>query len=133
MRYINQLLIFRRDRELTVTHRFEAYLAGSLMLLFGLLLIAFLSDVVVLRQLPALSLTGIGIIFLVMAILKSRAPAQYEMPVKATLGYGAIAFIIGVLWLTVLVQAIFAGYVLAIVLIVVGLIFLAYTRIRRSG
>jgi hypothetical protein len=100
------------------------------MLLLGLLLLAFLGGLVVVGQLPALFLTGIGVIFLTMALLKSRAPATNEMPAKATLAYGTIAFTLGVLWLALSVQAVLAGYVLAVVLIFFGLIFLTYTRIR---
>ena len=115
------------------SHRFEAYLAGSLLLLLGLLLLMFLGGLVVIGQLPALFLLGIGVIFVVMALLKSRAPATYEMPAKATLAYGIVALVIGVLWLTISIQATLAGYILAAVLIFFGLIFLTYTRIRRPS
>jgi hypothetical protein len=117
---------------LAAVHRFEAYLAGSLLLVFGLLLLVFLSGLVTLGQLPALFLSGVGVIFLALALLKSMAPTVYEMPVRATLAYGTIAFVIGVVWLTLLVQAMFAGYILAIVLIFFGLLFMAYSRVRRS-
>jgi hypothetical protein len=117
---------------LSFSNRFEAYLAGSILLLLGLLLLLFLTGLVAIGQLPALFLLGIGVIFLAMALLKWRAPAAYEMPPRATLAYGTIAVIIGVLWLTVSIQATLAGYILAAVLVFFGLIFLAYTRIKRS-
>ena len=113
--------------------RFEAYLAGSLLLLLGLLLLAFLGGLVALGELPPLFLSGVGVIFLVMALLKSMAPMTYEMPVKVILAYGVIAFIIGLLWLALSLQAVFAGYILAIALIFFGILFLAYTRVGRSG
>jgi len=116
---------------LSSSHRFEAYLGGCLLLLLGVLLLAFLGGLVVLGQLPALFLVGIGVVFLVLALLKSRVPAGYGMPVKATFAYGVIAFVLGVLWLALFVQAALAGYILAVVLIFFGLIFLSYTRIRR--
>ena len=113
--------------------RFEAYLAGSLLLLLGLLLLAFLGGLVALGELPPLFLSGVGVIFLVMALLKSMAPTTYEMPVKVTLAYGVVAFVIGLLWLTLLLQPVFAGYILVIALIFFGILFLAYTRVGRSG
>ena len=116
---------------LSSPHRFEAYLGGSLLLLLGILLLALLGGLVFLGQLPALFLVGIGIIFVVMALLKSKAPSAYGMPAKVTLAYGAIAFVLGVLWLALIVQATLAGYILAAVLIFFGLIFLSYTRINR--
>lgn len=115
------------------SHRFEAYLAGSLLLLLGLLLLALLGGLVTVGQLPPLFLAGIGITFLVMAFLKSRTRAADEMPARATLAYGAIALVLGVFWLALSVQAVLAGYVLAVVLIFFGLIFLTYTRIRRPS
>jgi hypothetical protein len=119
--------------DLSTAHRFEAYIAGSLLLLLGLLLLAFLGNIIAVGQLPALFLTGIGVIFLVIALLKSMAPVPHEMPAKATLAYGTIAFVIGVLWFVLSVQAVFVGYVLAIVLIFFGLLFLAHTRIRHPS
>ena len=117
---------------LSASHRFEAYSAGSLLLLLGLLLLGFLGGVVAVVQLPALFLTGIGIIFLVMGLLKSTAPVPFEMPVKVTLAYGVIAFVVGVVWLALWVQTVIAGYILAIVMIFFGCIFVAYTGVRRS-
>jgi hypothetical protein len=116
-----------------MARRFETYLAGSIMLLIGLLLIAFLIGVVASGFLPALFLIGIGIIFSVMSVLKSRVPAQYEMSARTTLAYGLIAAIIGVLWVGLSVQATLAGYVLAVLLIFFGLLFLAYTRVKPAS
>ena len=113
-----------------MARRFEAYLAGSIMLLIGLLLIAFLVGIVGLVLIPALFLVGVGIIFSVMAVLKASAPASYEMSATTTLAYGLILMIIGVLWITLSFQAASAEYVLAILLIFFGLLFLIHTRIR---
>ena len=116
-----------------MARRFEAYLAGSIMLLIGLLLIAFLASILALVLVPALFLVGVGIIFSLMAVLKASAPAKYEMSATVTLAYGLIAMIIGVLWITVSFQAASAGYVLAVLLIFFGLLFLVHTRIRSRS
>jgi hypothetical protein len=116
-----------------MARRFETYLAGSIMLLIGLLLVAFLIGLVGSGFLPALFLVGIGVIFSVMALLKSRSPVQYEMSARTTLAYGLIAAIIGVLWVTLSVQVALAGYVLAGLLILFGLLFLAYTRVKPGS
>jgi hypothetical protein len=116
-----------------MARRFETYLAGSIMLLIGLLLIAFLMDMVVAGLLPALFLIGIGVIFSVMAVLKSTAPVQYEMSARTTLAYGLIAAIIGLLWVALSVQATLAGYVLAVLLVFFGLVFLAYPRVKPAS
>lgn len=116
-----------------MARRFETYLAGSMMLLIGLLLIAFLVGIVGAVLMPALFLVGLGVIFSVMAVLKATAPATYEMSATTTLAYGLIAMIVGVLWITLSFQATSAGYVLAILLIFFGLLFLAYTRIRPKS
>ena len=116
-----------------MARRFEAYLAGSIMLLIGLLLIGYLVGVVELSLILALFLVGVGIIFSVMAVLKASAPATYEMSATTTLAYGLIAMIIGVLWITLSFQAASAGYVLAVLLIFFGLLFLVHTRIRRKS
>jgi hypothetical protein len=83
--------------------------------------------------LPALFLIGLGVIFLVMALFKSRMPVPFEMPSKATLAYGVIMLVVGVLWASLSVQATLAGYILALVLVFFGLVFLAYTRIRPAS
>ena len=116
-----------------MARRFEAYLAGSMMLLVGLLLIAFLLGIVGSVFMPALFLVGLGVIFSVMAVLKASAPASYEMSARTTLAYGLIAMIVGVLWITLSFQAASAGYVLAVLLIFFGLLFLAHNRIRPKS
>ena len=116
-----------------MARRFETYLAGSIMLLIGLLLIAFLVGIVGPVLVPALFLVGVGVIFSVMAVLKASAPASYEMSATTTLAYGLILMIIGVLWITFSFQAASVGYVLAILLIFFGVLFLAYTRIRPKS
>lgn len=103
------------------------------MLLIGILIVMFLAGLVAPVFLLAFFLTGVGIVFSVMALLKSRAPATYEMSPRATLAYGIIAIIIGLLWVTFSVQAVTAGYVLAAELIFFGLVFLAYTRLRDTS
>jgi hypothetical protein len=116
-----------------MAHRFETYIAGSIMLLIGLLLVALLIGIMGSGLIPAFFLIGIGIIFSAMALLKSRAPVQYEMSARTTLTYGLIAAIIGVLWVSVSVQTTLAGYVLAVLLIFFGLLFLAYTRVKSAS
>lgn len=100
------------------------------MLLAGLLLVAYLLGTVVVWQLPALFLVGVGIIFCIMAVLKSRAPAKYEMSPRVTLAYGILAIIIGALWLAISIEGVLALYVLAVVLIVFGVVFVAYTKLH---
>ena len=116
-----------------MVRRFETYLAGSIMLLIGILLIVFLLGFVGLGFLPALFLVGVGIVFSVMAALKAREPARYEMSARTTLAYGLIAIIIGVLWIALSVQIATAGYILAAMLIFFGLVFLSYTRIKPTS
>ena len=113
--------------------RFETYLAGSKKLLIGMLLIVFLMGVVGAGFLPALFLIGVGVIFSVMAVLKARAPVLHEMSARTTLAYGVLAIIIGVLWVTLSVQVATAGYLLAVLLVFFGLVFLAYTRIKPTS
>jgi len=103
------------------------------MLLIGFLLIGLLVGLVGPALLPALFLVGVGIVFSVMAVLKASAPATYEMSPTTTLAYGLIAMIVGILWITLSFQAASAGYVLAILLIFFGLLFLAHTRIRPKS
>jgi apolipoprotein N-acyltransferase len=116
-----------------MARRFETYLAGSIMLLIGLLLVALLMGIVGVGYLVPLFLIGLGAIFSLMALLKSSAPMSYEMSARTTLAYGLIAAIIGVLWITQSIQQTIAGYVLAGLLIFFGLLFLAYTRIRPKS
>jgi hypothetical protein len=113
--------------------RFETYLIGSVMVLLGLILVVYLFGFVAGSQTPPLFLIGVGAIFSVMAVLKARAPAPYEMPPKTTLSYGVLALVIGVLWISVSIQAVLAAYLLASMLVFFGLVFLAYTRIKRSS
>jgi len=116
-----------------MAHRFETYIAGSIMLLLGILLIVFLMGIVAAEHLAPLFLVGIGIVFSLMAVLKASAPVTYEMSARPTLAYGLIAMIIGVLWITLSVQVTAAGYMLAGLLIFFGLLFLAYTRTRPKS
>lgn len=113
-----------------MARRFETYLVGTIMLLIGLLLIVSLTGAVATGFLPALFLIGVGVIFSVLAVLKGRVPVPYEMSARTTLTYGVLIVIIGVLWVTLSVQLVIAGYVLAVLLVFFGLIFLAYTRIK---
>ncbi len=100
------------------------------MLLLGLLLVAYLLGILPIGQFPALFLVGVGIIFCLMAVLKSRALAKYEMSPRVTLGYGTLAVIIGALWFSLSVQAAIALYLLALFLVFFGVIFLAYSKLR---
>lgn len=103
------------------------------MILIGLLLVTYLTGLLPASLLAPLFLCGVGVVFSVMAVLKSRAPASYEMPARTTLAYGILATVIGVLWILVSIATILAGYVLAMVLIFFGALFLAYTRIRPKS
>jgi prolipoprotein diacylglyceryltransferase len=103
------------------------------MLLIGILIVALLVGLVAPNFLLALFLIGIGMIFSVMALMKSRAPATYELSPRTTLAYGIIAIIIGLLWVSLYVQAAVAGYVLAAALIFFGLVFLVYTRFKHTS
>jgi drug/metabolite transporter (DMT)-like permease len=83
------------------------------------------------RQIPAFFLAGAGVIFCVLAVLKRRVPGQkYEMSARATMAYGVLALVIGVLWFSVSLQPQVAEYLLGLLLIFFGLIFLAYTRLK---
>jgi len=114
-----------------VARRFEPYLAGSVLALLGLILAGYLSGFSTPRQIPAIFLAGVGVIFCFMAVLKSKVPAgKFEMSPKTTLAYGVLALIIGVLWLVVSLQAQIAEYLLALLLVFFGLVFLAYTRLK---
>jgi len=82
---------------MAAAHRFESYFAGSFMLLLGVILLLFLLGLIAVGVLPALFLIGTGVIFMVVALLKSRAPAPYEVAPRTTLAYGVIVLVIGVL------------------------------------
>jgi len=113
-----------------VARRFEPYLAGSVMLLLGLILVGYLAGFSSPKQIPSLFLAGVGIIFCVLSVFKARTPAKYEMSARTTLAYGLLSLIIGVLWVSVSLQAEIAEYMLALLLVFFGLIFLAYTRLK---
>ena len=114
-----------------VARRFETYLAGAVLLLLGLVLVGYLSGLSSLQQMPSLFLAGVGVIFCLLAILKHRAPGEkYEMSPRTTMAYGVLALVIGVLWLVVYLQTEIAEYLLALLLVFFGLIFLAYTRLK---
>jgi hypothetical protein len=103
------------------------------MLLIGLLLIGFLLGYVASQFLPALFMMGVGVIFSVMAVFKSKLRATYEMSPRTTLAYGTLAIVIGALWISLSVGGSFAGYVLAACLVFFGVLFLAYTRIKPAS
>jgi hypothetical protein len=114
-----------------VARRFEPYLAGSVLVLLGLILLSYLSGLNSPRQIPALLLAGVGVIFCLLAILKRRAPGpKYEMSARTTLAYGVLALVIGVLWFSVSLQAQLAEYLLGLLLVFFGLVFLAYVRLK---
>jgi FtsH-binding integral membrane protein len=114
-----------------VARRFERYLAGAVLVLLGLILAGYLSGFNSPRQIPALFLAGVGVIFCFLAILKRKVPgAKNEMSPRTTLAYGVLALVIGVLWLLVSLQTQIAEYFLALLLVFFGLVFLAYTRLK---
>jgi hypothetical protein len=114
-----------------VARRFETYLAGSMLALLGLILVGYLLGLNTPRQIPAIFLAGVGVIFCFMAVLKSRAPGgKFEMSPRVTLAYGVLALIIGVLWFAVSLETQVAEYLLALLLVFFGLVFLAYTRLK---
>ena len=114
-----------------VARRFEAYLAGAVLVLLGILLLGYLMGFNSPRQIPALFLSGVGVIFCMLAILKARVPgSKYEMSPRTTLAYGVLALIIGVLWFSVSLQPQVAEYLLALLLVFFGLVFLAYVRLK---
>jgi apolipoprotein N-acyltransferase len=83
------------------------------------------------RQIPGSLFAGAGVIFCVLAVLKRRVPGQkYEMSARTTMVYGVLALVTGVLWFSVSLQPQVAEYLLALLLIFFGLIFLAYTRLK---
>jgi len=102
-----------------------------MLVLLGLILAAYLSGVSTPQQLPAIFLAGVGVVFCVMAILKVKAPAgKFEMSPRVTLAYGVLALVIGVLWLAVSLEPQVAEYLLVLLLVFFGLVFLAYTRLK---
>jgi hypothetical membrane protein len=113
-----------------VARRFERYLAGSVLLLLGLVLLGYLAGLNSPRQIPAIFLAGVGVIFCLLAIFKAKTPAKYEMSARTTLAYGVLSLIIGVLWYSVSLQPGIAEYLLALLLVFFGLVFLAYTRFK---
>ena len=119
-----------REGRVLVARRFEPYLAGSVMVLLGLILVGYLAGFSSPKQIPSLFLAGVGIIFCVLSVFKARTPAKYEMSARTTLAYGLLSLIIGVLWVSVSLQAEIAEYLLALLLVFFGLIFLAYTRLK---
>jgi uncharacterized membrane protein HdeD (DUF308 family) len=100
------------------------------MLVVGLVLLGYLLGFSTPRQVPALFLVGVGAIFCIQAILKARAPVKYEMSARTTLAYGVLALVIGVLWFSLSLQTVIAEYLLVLILIFFGFVFLAYTRLR---
>ena len=114
-----------------VARRFETYLAGSTLVLLGVILLGYLSGLNSPKQIPALFLAGVGVIFCLLAILKRKAPGQkYEMSARTTMAYGVLALVIGVLWFSVSLEAQVAEYLLALLLVFFGLVFLAYVRLK---
>ena len=114
-----------------VARRFEAYLAGSVLVLLGLILVCYLAGFNSPRQIPALFLAGVGVIFCILAIMRARIRGgKYEMSPRTTMAYGVLALVIGVLWFAVSLQAQAAEYLLALLLVFFGLVFLAYTRLK---
>ncbi len=118
------------EGRIMVARRFEPYLAGSVMLLLGLVLVEYLAGLSSPKQIPSLFLAGVGVIFCLLAIFKARTPAKYEMSARTTLAYGLLSLVIGVLWLSVSLQAEMAEYLLALLLVFFGLVFLGYTRLK---
>jgi apolipoprotein N-acyltransferase len=114
-----------------VARRFERYLAGSILILLGIILLGYLSGLSSPRQIPAQFLAGVGVIFCLLAILKMKSRGEkYEMSPRTTFAYGLLALVIGVLWLLVSLQTQIAEYLLALLLVFFGLIFLAYLRLK---
>jgi len=114
-----------------VARRFETYLAGAVLVLLGLILLGYLAGFNSPRQIPSLFLSGVGVIFCLLALLKARVSgSKYEMSPRTTLAYGVLALVIGVLWFAVSLQTQVAEYLLALLLVFFGLIFLAYVRLK---
>ena len=116
-----------------VPRRFERYLAGSVLVLFGIILVSYLMGLISPGQIPALFLAGVGVIFCVLAIVKARVPGgKYEMSPRTTRFYGVLALVIGALWLMVSLQLQMAEYLLALLLVFFRLVFLAYSRFKQG-
>jgi len=113
-----------------LSRRFERYLAGAVMLVIGLVLLRYLLGYSSPRQVPALFLIGVGAIFCVQSVLKAKSPVKYEMSPRVTLAYGILALLIGVLWFSLSLQTLIAEYLLVLIFIFFGLVFLAYTRLK---
>ena len=114
-----------------MARRFETYLAGSVLVLLGVILLGYLTGYSSPRQIPAVFLAGVGVIFCVLAVLKRKSPeSEYEMSARTTMAYGVLALVIGVLWFSVSLQLQIAEFLLALLLVFFGLIFLAYTRLK---
>ncbi len=113
-----------------VARRFEPYLAGSVMLLLGLILVGYLAGLSSPKQIPSLFLAGVGVIFCLLALFKVKTAAKYEMSARTTFAYGLLSLIIGVLWFSVSLGPEITEYLLALLLVFFGLVFLAYTRVK---
>ena len=107
---------------------FERYLAGSVLLVVALVLLSNLLGLSTPKQVPGLLLVGVGVIFCILALLKLKAPSKYEMSARTTFWYGVLSLAIGVLWITLSIQTVIAEYLLVLILIFFGLMFLAYSR-----
>lgn len=107
-------------------------LVGAVMLLVGFLLFLLLLGEITLGIIIPLFLVGIGITFTLLALAKMKGPrSKYEMPPKAYLGYGILAIIVGGVWLALSIELTAAEFVLAGVLVLFGVVFLAYSA--RKG
>ena len=114
-----------------VARRFERYLAGAVLVLSGVILAGYLIGIVSPGQIPAVFLAGVGVIFCILAIVKVRVSGgKYEMSPRTTLFYGVLALVIGVLWMVVSLQVQITEYLLALLLVFFGLVFLAYSRFK---
>lgn len=113
-----------------MSRRFERYVFGTILLVIGLVLLSYLGGFSTPWQIPALFLIGVGVIFCVEAILKAKSPVKNEMSPRVTLAYGILALLIGVLWYSLSLQPLIAEYLLVVIFIFFGLLFLAYTRLK---
>ena len=114
-----------------VARRFERYLAGSVLVIFGIILVSYLIGLISPGQIPAVFLAGVGVVFCILAIVKARVPGgKYEMSPRTTLFYGVLALVIGVLWFAVSLRVQSAEYLLGLLLVFFGVVFLAYSRFK---
>lgn len=111
-----------------MSRSFERYLAGSVLLVIALVLLSYLLGFSAPKQVPGLLLVGVGAIFCILALLKAKAPEKHGMSARTTFWYGVLAVAIGVLWIALSIQTMMAEYLLVLVLIFFGLVFLAYSR-----